>query len=98
MAWDRVGLLSDVTTRVSAERVNIASVVTTEQKDGTCTLSLTIYVTGTDQLSRLFSKLEGVRGVIRAVRDNGESSSGERTKGAGADKKSPIGDKVTTTS
>ena len=71
LAWDRVGLLSDVTTRVSVEGVNIAAVVTTEQKDGTCTLSLTVYVTGTDQLSRLFSKLEGVRGVIRAVRDNG---------------------------
>jgi ACT domain-containing protein len=73
-----VGLLSDVTTRVSEERVNIASVVTTEQKDGTCTLSLTLYTTGTDQLSRLFSKLEGVRGVIRAVRTNGEANVGDK--------------------
>ena len=78
VAWDRVGLLSDVTTRVSEERVNIASVVTTEQKDGTCTLSLTLYTTGTDQLSRLFSKLEGVRGVIRAVRTNGEANVGDK--------------------
>ena len=99
LAWDRVGLLSDVTTRVSAEGVNIASVITTEQKDGTCTLSLTVYVTGTDQLSRLFSKLEGVRGVIRAVRDNGgESHVGEKAKSPATDKKSPINDKVTATS
>ena len=78
LAWDRVGLLSDVTTRVSEERVNIASVNTTEHSDGTCTLSLTLYTTGTDQLSRLFSKLEGVRGVIRAVRTNGESTASEK--------------------
>ena len=87
LAWDRVGLLSDITTRVSEERVNIASMVTTEEKDGTCTLSLTLYTTDTDQLSRLFSKLEGVRGVIRAVRYNGESNSDEKTRSATAAKK-----------
>ena len=81
LAWDRVGLLSDVTTRVSEERVNIASVVTNEHEDGTCTLSLTLYTTGTDQLSRLFSKLEGVRGVIRAVRANGDSNTTDKPKG-----------------
>ena len=82
LAWDRVGLLSDVTTRVAEEGVNIASVVTAEQRDGTATLSLTVYITGVDQLSRLFSKLEGVRGVIRAVRTNGEATSGEKVRSA----------------
>ncbi len=67
-AWDRVGLLKDITTLVSDDKVNIASVVTTENSDGTATISLTLYTTGVDQLSRLFNKLEGVRGVISATR------------------------------
>ena len=67
-AWDRVGLLRDLTTQVSEQGVNIASVVTTENPDGTATTSLTLYTTGIGQLSRLFSKLESVRGVISAVR------------------------------
>ena len=78
-AWDRVGLLRDMTTQVSEQGVNIASVVTTENPDSTATISLTLYTTGVGQLSRLFSKLEGVRGVISAIRsptDGSDSSSG----------------------
>ena len=73
-AWDRVGLLRDMTTLVSEQRVNIASVITTENPDGTATISLTLYTTGVGQLSRVFSKLEGVRGVISATRSSTESS------------------------
>ncbi|MCE2463010.1 MAG: bifunctional (p)ppGpp synthetase/guanosine-3',5'-bis(diphosphate) 3'-pyrophosphohydrolase [Dehalococcoidia bacterium] len=54
-AWDRVGLLRDITTQVSEEGVNIASAVTTENTDGTSTTSLTLHTTGVDQLGRLFS-------------------------------------------
>ena len=67
-AWDRVGLLSDVAALVSQEGVNIAGVVTTENPDGTATMSLTLYTSGVAQLGRLFSKLEGVRGVRSATR------------------------------
>ena len=67
-AWDRVGLLRDLTTQVSEQGVNIAGVLTTENPDGTATTSLTLHTTGIGQLSRLFSKLEGVRGVISAIR------------------------------
>ena len=80
LAWDRVGLLRDVTTRVSEEGVNIASVVTAENRDGTANLSLTLYTTGIDQLSRLFSKLEGVRGVIRATRTTSEAAPSEKAR------------------
>jgi len=69
-AWDRVGLLRDITTRVSEQGVNMASVITSENPDGTATISLTLYTTGIGQLSRLFSKLEGVRGVISAIRSD----------------------------
>ena len=68
-AWDRVGLLRDVTALVSEERVNIASCVS-EEADDISVISLTVYTDGTDQLSRLISKLEGVEGVIRLYRAN----------------------------
>ncbi len=72
-AWDRLGLLRDVTTLVSEDKVNIASVVTTENMDGTATVALTLYTTGVSQLTRLFSKLESVRGVISATRSTTEA-------------------------
>jgi len=67
-AMDRVGLLRDVTTLVSAEKVNIASLNTTEKRDGTAVLELTIYTTGMDQLSRVFNKLEGIKGFVNLIR------------------------------
>ncbi|MQG10479.1 MAG: bifunctional (p)ppGpp synthetase/guanosine-3',5'-bis(diphosphate) 3'-pyrophosphohydrolase [SAR202 cluster bacterium] len=69
-AYDRVGLLRDVTALVSNEGVNIASVVTGDYSDSTVTLSLTCHTTGLDQLNKLFSKLDGVRGCISVTRDN----------------------------
>ena len=73
-AWDRVGLLRDISTQVSEQGVNIASVITTENPDGTATVTLTLYTTGIGQLGRLFSKLEGIRGVVSATRSNSEVS------------------------
>ena len=69
-AYDRVGLLRDVTVRVSEERVNIASVVTQERSDGTVVMELTMHTTGLEQLGQLFAKLEGVKGVTSVTRAN----------------------------
>ena len=69
-AYDRVGLLRDVTVRVSEERVNIASVITRENPDGTVVMELTLHTTGLEQLGQLFAKLEGVRGVTSVSRAN----------------------------
>ena len=66
-AWNRVGLLSDVTSLVSAERVNIAYCVS-EESDDLSLISMTVYINGIDQLNLLFTKLEGVNGVINAAR------------------------------
>lgn len=68
-AWDRVGLLRDVSTVISDEKVNIATLRIDEQKDRTVTVSITMETTGVEQLSRLFSKLEGVHGVYAVVRE-----------------------------
>ena len=73
-AWDRVGLLRDISTQVSEQGVNIASVITTENPDSTATISLTLHTTGIGQLGRLFSKLEGIRGVISATRSSADTT------------------------
>ena len=65
---DRVGLLRDITTMVSGEKVNIAGVVTAEPGDGTAVITLTLYTTGVSQLSRLFSRLDGIKGVLSVHR------------------------------
>ena len=66
---DRVGLLRDVTSMVSGENVNIASCVS-EEYDNVSIITLTLHVTGINQLSRLFFKLESVKGVINVTRSN----------------------------
>ena len=53
---------------VSEEKVNIASVVTEENDDGSVTMELTLHTTGLDQLGKLFAKLESVRGVTSVTR------------------------------
>jgi acetolactate synthase small subunit len=57
----------DITSLVSGEGVNIASCVSREIKDVSI-ISLTVFVRGIDQLNRVFSKLEGVKGVISLTR------------------------------
>lgn len=66
-AWDRVGLLRDVTAAVSDEGVNIAECVSEEYADMSI-ITLTAHIRGIDQLSTLFFRLEGVKGVIGVTR------------------------------
>ncbi len=67
-AWDRVGLLRDVTSLVSDEKINIAAASLDDQSDETLSVFLTLDVTTIGQLGRLFSRLEGVPGVINVTR------------------------------
>jgi GTP pyrophosphokinase len=68
-AWDRVGLLKDVSTVLADERVNIVSVLTTTHDDRTVTLYATVEVEGIGQLSTILQKLEGVREVYEVRRE-----------------------------
>ncbi len=71
-AVDRIGLLRDITDVVSSERVNIHSMTSEEDAHSqNCTVSLTVYTTGFEQLSRLFSKLETIPGVHTIARLTG---------------------------
>ena len=76
LALDRVGLLKDVSTLLSDERVNILSVLTQTHDDRTVTLLLTIEVENIGQLSRIMHRLEQVRDVVEVRRDvqNGQQS------------------------
>ena len=58
-----------MTSLVSGENVNIASCVS-EEYDDTSIITLTVHVSGIDQLSRLFFKLESVNGVTSVTRSN----------------------------
>jgi len=67
-AWDRVGLIHDITKVIAEEKVNIAAVSSTHHGDHTVTEYFTLETKGLAQLSRLLGKIEGVRGVISVTR------------------------------
>ena len=70
-AYDRIGLLRDITQYVSAEHVNIHSMSSHEDSaTNSCTVTLTVYTNGVDQLSRVFTRLEMVQGVLSVNRAN----------------------------
>lgn len=70
-AYDRVGLLRDITHFVSAEHVNIHSMSSHEDPvTNSCTVTLTVYTSGVDQLSRVFTRLEMIQGVHSVNRAN----------------------------
>jgi len=73
-AWDRVGLIRDITTIVAEEGVNIASVSSVHHDDHSVSEYFTLETTGLVQLSRLLKKIEGVRGVISVSRVGDEAT------------------------
>jgi len=67
-AWDRVGLVRDITTIVAEEKINIAAVNFTNHEDYTTSTFLTLDVKDLAQLSRLLVRIEGARAVIGVSR------------------------------
>ncbi len=80
-AWDRVGLMRDITTVVAEEKVNITSLASHNHDDHTVTMHFTMETQGLAQLSRLLRKIESVKGVMRIIRIGDESSAkaGDKT-------------------
>ncbi len=73
-AWDRVGLMRDITTIIAEEKINITAVSSTHRDDHTVSEYFTVETKRLAQLSRLLAKIEGVRGVTNATRiGNGAS-------------------------
>jgi len=67
-AWDRVGLMRDVTTVVAEEKVNIASASLADGDGNTITMFLTLETKGLAHLSRILKKIDGVKGVLSVTR------------------------------
>lgn len=70
-AWDREGLVRDVTAILADEKVNIIALSAVVHKDQTATVWSTIEVPRLDRLSRIMSRLESIRDVFNVVREVG---------------------------
>ena len=68
-AWDRVGLLRDISTLVSGEKSNIVSINLSQPDTSSIHISLTFETSGMEQLSRILSKLETIPGILSVARD-----------------------------
>ncbi len=68
ISQDRVGLLRDITTLVSADHLNITGVRDRHNTDRTVTITLTIEASGLPQVSRMLSRLEALPGVMSVYR------------------------------
>jgi GTP pyrophosphokinase len=69
-AWDRVGLLKDISTLLADERVNILYMQTVTDDDRTVNLYVTIEVSNVGQLSKILNKIESVPAVDEVRRDS----------------------------
>ena len=67
-AYDRRGLLKDLTHVVFADQINIRQVNTITESNGIANMKLLIEVKGLAQLSRLLARLEQQPGIISARR------------------------------
>jgi GTP pyrophosphokinase len=68
-AWDREGLLRDISAVVADEKINISALNVSTHKDGTATAHATIDVDSLAHLSRVMTRLEAIRDVRRVSRD-----------------------------
>ncbi len=67
-AWDREGLVRDIAIAVTEERVSMASVKADTYVNGHATVTATLRIAGIDQLSRVFTRIERVKGVLQVQR------------------------------
>jgi GTP pyrophosphokinase len=67
-AYDRTGLLSDITNVVAEQKVNIVAAHMETHEDRTSTITATLQVTSVGQLARIMSRLEQVKDVFSVQR------------------------------
>ena len=63
-----MGLLHDITGAMSGEGVNIAGSRTDLEDNGLVAITLNLQLSSLQQLSKMFSRLEGVRGIKSVTR------------------------------
>jgi GTP pyrophosphokinase len=70
-AYDRSGLLRDITTLLANEKINVTGVTTvTDPGDGIARMSLSLLITDISQLSRVLSQIGQLPNVVEARRKN----------------------------
>ena len=67
-AYDRTGLLSDITNVVAEQKVNIVAAHVETRPDHTATVNATLQVSSVAQLARVLSRLEQVKDVLSVQR------------------------------
>ncbi len=67
-AWDRVGLVRDISAIIAEEGVNLGEVSMGNHHDGSVTLYFTLEVKGAAQLSKIMSRIYSVWNVVSVTR------------------------------
>jgi GTP pyrophosphokinase len=68
-AYDRMGLIRDITDVVWGEKTNLHSINSSEDnQNGTCKIQLTVYTKDLGQIIRLLGKMEKIPGVYKVSR------------------------------
>ncbi len=67
-AWDRVGLIRDISAIIAEEEVNLGDISTAGRRDDSVTLHLTLEVKSAAQLSRIISRIYSVWNVVSVMR------------------------------
>jgi GTP diphosphokinase / guanosine-3',5'-bis(diphosphate) 3'-diphosphatase len=67
-AWDRVGLVRDVSAIIAEEGVNLSEVSTDNHRDDSVTLHLTLEVKSASQLGKIISRIHSVWNVTSVTR------------------------------
>jgi GTP pyrophosphokinase len=70
-AYDRTGLLNDITQVVAENKVNIVSAAVSVNPDHTAIVIATLQVSSVAQLARVMSRIEQLKDVLSVQRDLG---------------------------
>lgn len=78
-AFDRSGLIHDISGIVATEKVNMTSAsAVTSRKDRTAVITATLEIASADQLTRILTKIERLQNVIEARRITNSGDAGPR--------------------
>jgi len=70
-AWDRVGLIRDISAIIAEEGVNLSEVSMSDHHEDIATLYFTLEVKSAAQLSKIMSRICSVWNVISVMRKGG---------------------------
>ncbi len=67
-AWDRVGLVRDISAIIAEEGINLSEVSMSNHRDDSVTLHFTLEVKSAAQLSKIISRIYSVWNVVNVMR------------------------------